>query len=90
MTNYLAIAGLILVTIIWGGGFVASDMALESLTPFQIMAIRFFLGTVLMGLISIKDLKGMKRKEIHKIRREIARLSRCIFYKEYIYEWIFK
>ena len=64
MTNYLAIAGLILVTIIWGGGFVASDMALESLTPFQIMAIRFFLGTVLMGLISIKDLKGMKRKEI--------------------------
>ena len=26
----------------------------------------------------------MKQKEIHKIRREIARLSRCIFYKEYI------
>ena len=64
MTNYLAIAGLILVTIIWGGGFVASDMALESLTPFQIMTIRFFLGSVLMGLISAKGLKGMKRKEI--------------------------
>lgn len=31
MKKYIAIAGLVLVTIIWGGGFVASDMALESL-----------------------------------------------------------
>ena len=54
MNHYLAIAGLVVVTIIWGGGFVASDMALESLLPFQIMAIRFFLGTVMMGAISIK------------------------------------
>lgn len=64
MKNYLAIAGLILVTIIWGGGFVASDMALESLLPFQIMAIRFFLATVLMGGITVKQLRGMKREEI--------------------------
>ncbi len=64
MKRYLAIAGLILVTIIWGGGFVASDMALESLLPFQIMAIRFFLATVLMGGISIRELRGMKKEEI--------------------------
>jgi len=64
MKNYLAIAGLILVTIIWGGGFVASDMALESLLPFQIMAIRFFLATVLMGGISMRELRGMKKEEI--------------------------
>lgn len=64
MKKYLAIVGLILVTIIWGGGFVASDMALESLLPFQIMAIRFFLATVLMGGISIKKLRGMKKEEI--------------------------
>lgn len=64
MKKYLAIAGLILVTIIWGGGFVASDMALESLLPFQIMAIRFFLATVLMGGITIKQLRGMKKEEI--------------------------
>ena len=38
MKKYLAIAGLIAVTVIWGGGFVASDMALKSLRPFQIMA----------------------------------------------------
>lgn len=64
MKKWLAIGGLILVTIIWGGGFVASDMALESMLPFQIMAVRFLLAAVLMGIISIKSLKGMKWEEI--------------------------
>lgn len=56
MRRNLSIAGLILVTAIWGGGFVASDIALDSLTPMQIMTIRFFLATVLLGLVSIRDL----------------------------------
>lgn len=64
MKKYLAIAGLIAVTVIWGGGFVASDMALESLRPFQIMAIRFLLASVLMGAASIRELKGIDFKEI--------------------------
>lgn len=64
MKRYLAIGGLVLVTVIWGGGFVASDMALESLRPFQIMAVRFLLASVLMGMISIKSLNGISRKEI--------------------------
>lgn len=33
MKKGVAIGGLILVTVIWGGGFVASDMALESMEP---------------------------------------------------------
>lgn len=64
MKKWLAICGLILVTVIWGGGFVASDMALESMKPFQIMTIRFLLASVLMGLISFRSLKGMMREEI--------------------------
>lgn len=64
MKKYLAIAGLIAVTVIWGGGFVASDIALESLRPFQIMAIRFLLASVLMGAASIRELKGIDFKEI--------------------------
>ncbi|WP_312428519.1 DMT family transporter [Lacrimispora sp.] len=63
MKKRLAIGGLILVTIIWGGGFVASDMALESMKPFQIMAVRFLLGTILMGLISSRSLKGITKSE---------------------------
>lgn len=64
MKKYLAIAGLIAVTVIWGGGFVASDMALESLRPFQIMTIRFLLASVLMGLAGIRELRGMRLEEI--------------------------
>ena len=64
MRKNLAIAGLIAVTVIWGGGFVASDMALESLRPFQIMTIRFLLASLLMGTASIRKLKGMKSGEI--------------------------
>ena len=64
MKHWLSIGGLILVTVIWGGGFVASDMALESMEPFQIMAVRFLLAAVLMGLMSIPSLKRMERGEI--------------------------
>ncbi|WP_313181333.1 DMT family transporter [Lacrimispora sp.] len=64
MKKRLAIGGLILVTIIWGGGFVASDMALESMRPFQIMAVRFLFGTILMGMISIRTLKGITKSEV--------------------------
>ena len=64
MRKYLAIAGLIAVTVIWGGGFVASDMALESLGPFQIMTIRFLLAAILMGAAGLRDLKGMRFEEI--------------------------
>lgn len=64
MKKNLAIAGLIAVTVIWGGGFVASDMALESLRPFQIMTIRFLLASALMGLASVRELKGITRQEL--------------------------
>ncbi len=64
MKKHFAVLGLILVTVIWGGGFVASDMALGSLSPFQIMTIRFGIGTVLMGVISFQHLKGIKKEEL--------------------------
>lgn len=64
MNRYLAIFGLVFVTIIWGCGFPISDMALESLLPFQIMAVRFFLATVFMGLPAAKQIKDLKREEI--------------------------
>ena len=59
MKKWLAIGALILVTVIWGGGFVASDIALESMKPFQIMMVRFLLASVLMGVIS----RGQQKSE---------------------------
>ena len=64
MKRWMSISGLILVTIIWGGGFVASDIALESLTPFQIMTGRFFLGALCMSIMSIKTMKNTSKKEL--------------------------
>ena len=64
MKKWMAIGGLVLVTVIWGGGFVASDMALESLTPFQVMTVRFLMAAVLMGLISFRSLNHITKEEI--------------------------
>ncbi|MEW4412611.1 DMT family transporter [Clostridium sp. AN503] len=64
MKKYLAITGLILVTIIWGSGFVASDMALDGLLPFQIMTVRFFLAAVLIGAVSLPGIKKVTREEL--------------------------
>lgn len=64
MKKYLSAAGLILVAIIWGAGFAASDIALISLKPFQIMMIRFLLASVLMGLVGFKKLKGITKNEV--------------------------
>lgn len=63
MKKYLGILGLLTVTVIWGGGFVASDMALETLSPFQIMVIRFLIAAVLMTILGIKQIKTISREE---------------------------
>lgn len=62
--EYLGILGLLTVTIIWGGGFVASDVALATLTPFQIMFIRFFIAAVIMTVLGKDSIKSVTREEI--------------------------
>lgn len=64
MKKYLGILGLLTVTIIWGGGFAASDMALETLTPFQIMAIRFLIAAVLMTFLGRKQIPTITKEEV--------------------------
>ena len=64
MKKYLGILGLLTVTVNWGGGFVASDMALETLSPFQIMVIRFLIAAVLMTLLGAKQIRTISREEI--------------------------
>lgn len=64
MKKYLGILGLLTVTVIWGGGFVASDMALETLSPFQIMLIRFLIAAVLMTLLGAKQIRTISKEEV--------------------------
>ena len=64
MKKIPGIIGLVTVTIIWGGGFVASDLALKTLAPFQIMSLRFLIAAICMGLLARKELKSITKDEI--------------------------
>ena len=64
MKKTLGIIGLVIVTIIWGGGFVASDIALKELSPFEIMSYRFLIASILMGIFAWKNLKTISKDEI--------------------------
>lgn len=64
MRKYIGELGLAVVAIIWGSGFVASAVSLEHFTPYQILAIRFLIGIILLSLVFFKKLKNIKKSTI--------------------------
>lgn len=64
LKKYVGTGALILVTVIWGGGFVASDIALESFTPFQILFIRFLIASVIMAFPAARKLRTIKGSDV--------------------------
>ena len=61
MKNKTADLSLALVAIIWGTGFVASQMALDAnLAPFQIMTYRFLISSILMVVLFWKEFRKIK------------------------------
>ena len=59
---YLGRAALFLATLIWGASFVLMDIALDSLPPLFILAVRFSGAAVILLLIGIKELRKIDRK----------------------------
>lgn len=55
---------LIICTIIWGTGFVATKVALKYVTPFYMMAIRFGVSSILMSMIFWKRIKTIEKRDI--------------------------
>lgn len=55
---------LVLVTIVWGGGFIATDGALNSITPFYILMIRFLGAAILPLFIAYKDLRKLQKRYV--------------------------
>lgn len=56
---------LLLASIIWGSGFITTQIALnEGITPFQLMFARFFLGSILLNIIFYKRVKKLSKGEI--------------------------
>ena len=59
MKKYYGELGLIIVSIVWGGGYVATQFALDGgLTPLQIITMRFFLAAVFINVIFFKHIKA--------------------------------
>ena len=55
---------LLIVAIIWGAGFVVTKNALDHVTPYYLMAIRFTISTLLLGGIFFKRIRKAKLKDI--------------------------
>lgn len=55
---------MLLVAIFWGGGFIAVKGALDSLTPFYIMAMRFGISAIIMLLIFRKKVRHITKNEL--------------------------
>ncbi len=59
MKKHIGEIGLFIVAIIWGGGFVATQAALDGgLTTSQIMTLRFFISAILLNMIFFKQIKN--------------------------------
>lgn len=52
---------LIFVTIVWGGGFIATSGALDTFSPFYIMMIRFVGAAIIPFILCFKKLKTLDR-----------------------------
>ena len=58
MKKYLPEIGLIITAVIWGTGFIGTQLALDGgFTPIQILTIRFFIAALLLNIIFFKKVK---------------------------------
>lgn len=64
--KYIGEIGLIITAIIWGSGFVSSAVALEHYTPYQILAARFLIGFLILGIVFFKRFKAIKKSTLLK------------------------
>lgn len=66
MKKYIGELGLSVTAIIWGSGFVASVISLEHYTPYQILAVRFLIGVLILSSIFYKKLKRINKSVLTK------------------------
>jgi drug/metabolite transporter (DMT)-like permease len=55
---------LFLVAIVWGSGFVVTKNALDRITPYYMLAFRFIIAALLMGIVFFKNLKKVTIEDI--------------------------
>ncbi|MBU5439946.1 DMT family transporter [Tissierella sp. MSJ-40] len=55
---------LFIVAIIWGSGFVVTKSTLDRITPYHMLAFRFIIAALLMGIVFFKNLKKITMEDI--------------------------
>ncbi|AXI01403.1 DMT family transporter [Sporosarcina sp. PTS2304] len=66
MKKYIGEIGLVITAVIWGSGFVMSAIALDHYTPYQILAVRFTIGAVMLSIVFHKRLRQMDKSVLWK------------------------
>lgn len=66
MRKYIGEIGLLVTAIIWGTGFPVSAIALDYFSPYQILAGRFIIGAVLLGVVFYKKLFNISKSVLLK------------------------
>lgn len=62
--QYLSDVSLLFVAAVWGGGFVAVKGALDTMTPFVLMAYRFILATAIMYVFFRKKIGSISKSDL--------------------------
>lgn len=65
MRKRLGIFGLLAAAIVWGLGYVASEVGLETLTPIQILMLRFMIAAFVLCMMTIPKLKHISKQTIY-------------------------
>lgn len=66
MRKYLGEAMLIITAVIWGSGFVFSAVSLNYFTPYQLLAVRFSIGVIILSVVFYKRLKNIKKSTLKR------------------------
>lgn len=64
MKKYRGEIGLFVIAIIWGSGFIGTKLALDGgLSPIQTLTLRFFIASIILGIVFYKQIKESISKE---------------------------
>ena len=66
MKRYKGEIILLLTSIMWGGGFIATEFSLGSMTPLQVMTIRFLIATIILCSVFFNQLKQISKSTLKK------------------------
>ena len=66
MKRYKGEIILLLTSIMWGGGFIATEFSLGSMTPLQVMTIRFLIATIILCSVFFNQLKEISKSTLKK------------------------